>query len=118
MLIFYKLVPGQVNINFILVLNDKLLRKLLQKTKQRKATGPDCIPARILKDCSSMLAPILTISFNKSLQEGRVPEDWRHVKVTAIFKKGSRHDAANYRPVSLIPLCSKLLEHVIVSKTV
>ena len=38
--------------------------------------------------------------------------------VTAIYKKGTRHDAANYRPVSLTSLCCKLLEHVIVSKTV
>ena len=38
--------------------------------------------------------------------------------VTAIYKKGTRHDAANYRPVSLTSLCCKLLEHVMVSKTV
>ena len=94
------------------------IRKLLQKTNPRKATGPDSIPARILKDCASELAPILTIIFNKSLQEGKVPEDWRHANVTAIYKKGTRHDAANYRPVSLTSLCCKLLEHVIVSKTV
>ena len=94
------------------------IRKLLQKTNPRKATGPDSIPARILKDCASELAPILTIIFNKSLQEGKVPEDWRHANVTAIYKKGTRHDAANYRPVSLTSLYCKLLEHVIVSKTV
>ena len=47
-----------------------------------------------------------------------MPEDWRHANVTAIYKKGTRHDAANYRPESLTSLCCKLLEHVIVSKTV
>ena len=36
---------------------------------------------------------ILTIIFNQSLQEEIVPKDWRHVNVTAIFKKGTRHDA-------------------------
>ena len=92
--------------------------KLLQKTNPRKATGPESIPACILKDCASELAPILTIIFNKSLQEGKVPEDWRHANVIAIFKKGTSHDAANYRPVSLTSLCGKLLQHVIVSKTV
>ena len=94
------------------------VRKLLQKTNPRKATGPDNIPACILKDCCSELAPILTIIFNKSLQEGTVPEDWRRANVTAIYRKGTRHDAANYRPVSLTSLCCKLLEHVKVSKTV
>ena len=72
------------------------IRKLLQKTNPRKATGPDCIHARILKYCASELALILTMIFNMSLQEGRVPEDWRHANVTAIFKKATRHDAANY----------------------
>ena len=72
------------------------IRKLLQKTSPRKATGPDCILARILKDCASELAPILSIIFNKSLLEGRVPEDWRHANVTAVFKKGTRHDTSNY----------------------
>ena len=43
------------------------IRKLLQKNSPRKALGPDSIPARILKDCSSELAPILTIIFIKSL---------------------------------------------------
>ena len=94
------------------------IRKLLRKTNPRKATGPDCIPARILKDCASELAPILAMIFNKSLQEGRVPEDWRHANMTAIFKKGTRHEAANYQPVSLTSLCCKILEHVIISKTV
>ena len=94
------------------------IRKLLQKTNPRKTTGPDSIPARILKDCATEVAPIITIIFNKSLQEGKVPEDWRHATVTAIYKKGIRHDAANFRPVSLTSLCCKLLEHVIVSKTV
>ena len=47
-----------------------------------------------------------------------MPEEWRHANVTAIYKKDARHDAANYRPVSLTSMCCKLLEHVIVSNTV
>ena len=94
------------------------IRELLQKTNPRKATDPDNIPVRILKDCASELASLLTIIFNRSISEGKVPEDWRHANVTAIFKKGTRHDAASYRPVSLMSLCCKLLDHVIVSKTV
>lgn len=94
------------------------IRKMLEKTNPRKTTGPDSIPVRFMKDYASRLAPILTVIFNRSLQEGTVPDDWRHANVTAIFKKGSRHDAANYRPVSLTSLCCKLLEHVIESNTV
>ena len=91
---------------------------MLFKMNPRKATGPDSIPARILNDFAIEIAPIPTVIYNKSLQEGTVPDDWRHANVTAINKKGARHDAANYRPVSLSSLCCKLLEHAIVSNTV
>ena len=73
------------------------------------------IPTRLLKECSKDLAPILTTIFNKSLQTGRVPNDWKKANVLAIFKKGQRYDLANYRLVSLTCLCCKLLEHVFVS---
>ena len=89
--------------------------KLLQKRNPRKATGPDMIPARMLKECSEDLAPILAIVINKSIQTGQVPDDLKKANVSAIFKKGQRYDPANYRPVSLTCLCCKILEHIIVS---
>ena len=77
--------------------------------------SPDMIPARILRECSDELAPILTIVFNRTLQTGCVPEDWKQANVSAVFKKGQRYDPANYRPVSLTCLCCKMLEHIITS---
>ena len=91
------------------------VKKLLHRSNPGKASGPDLIPARLLKECSKDLAPILTTIFNKSLQTGSVPTDWKKANVSAIFKKGQRYDPANYRPVSLTCLCCKLLEHVVVS---
>ena len=91
------------------------VEKLLHRSNPGKASGPDLIPARLLKECSEDLAPILTTIFNKSLQTGSVPTDWKKANVSAIFKRGQRYDPANYRPVSLTCLCCKLLEHVVVS---
>ena len=91
------------------------VRKLLQKSNPRKATGPDMIPARLLKECAEELAPILAIIYSKSLQTGKVPDDWKKANVSAVFKKGQLYDPANYRPVSLTCLCCKILEHIIVS---
>ena len=91
------------------------MKRLLQKTNPQKASGPDMIPARLLKECAEDLAPILTIIFSKSLQTGIVPDDWKTANVSAVFKKGQRYDPANYRPVSLTCLCCKMLEHIIVS---
>ena len=91
--------------------------KLLKKINPNKASGPDMIPARILKDLAEELAPFLTEIFQRSLADGEVPMDWRSANVTAIFKKGDRFKASNYRPVSLTSLCCKLQEHIIVSNT-
>ena len=71
--------------------------------------------AKVLKECSSEIAPILSLIYNESLAQGTVPDDWRQANVAPIFKKGEKNDAANYRPVSLTCICCKTLEHVIVS---
>ena len=81
-----------------------------------KAPGPDGLTARVLKECSSEIAPILACIYNESLAQGAVPDDWRQANVAPVFKKGEKYDAANYRPVSLTCICCKTLEHIIVSK--
>ena len=66
--------------------------KLLRKSNTRKATGPDNIPTRLRPDYD--LAPILTLIFQASANEGKVPCDWPQANVSAIFKKGFRQDPA------------------------
>ena len=56
---------------------DEGVRKLLQKSNPGKASGPDMLLARFLKECSEELSPILTTIFNKSLQTGTVPDEWK-----------------------------------------
>ena len=86
--------------------------KLLNILKIHKASLPDGLSARVLKEYSSEIALILALIYNESLAQGTVPDDWRQVNVAPIFKK---YDAANYRPVSLTCICCKTLEHIIVS---
>ena len=102
------------DMNNITVTVEGILR-LLQKVNPHKATGPDQIPAKLLNECAQELAPLLTRFFNKTLEEGCLPDDWKRANVTAVFKKGDRHTAANYRPVSLTSICCKIQEHVITS---
>ena len=80
-----------------------------------KATGPDGISARILKEFAPELSPLLTNIFNKSIQEGEVPKDWRQANVIPVFKKGEKYIASNYRPVSLTCICCKIFEHIVVT---
>ena len=70
--------------------------KLLNNLKIHKAPGPDGLSARVLKECSSEIAPILALIYNETLAQGTVPDDWRQVNVAPIFKKGEKYDAANY----------------------
>ena len=53
--------------------------------------------------------------FNESLARGDVPDEWRQANVSPVFKKGEKYDAANYRTASLTCICSKTLEHILVS---
>ena len=87
--------------------------KLLSDLNPHKASGPDGIPARILKVAAEEIAPALTIIFQKSLETGDIPSPWLRANITPLFKKGDRTDASNYRPVSLTSICSKVLEHII-----
>lgn len=87
--------------------------KLLAQLKPHKATGPDCIPAFILRAAAHELAPILTLIYQRSLDTGVVPDDWRNAWIVPVYKKGEKHIAANYRPVSLTSITCKILEHII-----
>ena len=89
------------------------VEKLLRNIKVSKATGPDNIPNRMLQECSKELAPSLQMIFQLSLDTGTLPPDWTNANVSPIFKKGDRHLAENYRPVSLTSVTSKLLEHIV-----
>ena len=91
------------------------VEKLLRGINPSKASGPDLVPCRFLKELAAELAPILTQFFQQSLREGQIPDDWKKAIVAPVFKKGSKNLAENYRPVSLTCVCCKLLEHIICS---
>ena len=51
--------------------------------------------------------------FTRSLEEGKLPPEWKKAKVTAVYKKGSKQDPGNYRPISLTSVVGKLMEKCI-----
>ena len=85
----------------------------LSELDTSKASGPDKIPARLLKKCSEQIAPSLCSLFNHSLNIGQIPRDWKSTDVTPTHKKDSKEDAKNYRPISLLPIVSKVLERCV-----
>ena len=67
---------------------------------------------------ADILAGPLAIIYNRLLEEGMVPNIWRMANVCPIFKKGSKGDPANYRPVSLTCVVGKVMESLIRDKIV
>ena len=94
----------------------KGIEKLLAELNPHKAAGPDAIRPLVLKELRRTIAPALCTIFSRSYKTGQVPGDWRTANIAPIFKKGCRNTAANYRPVSLTCICSKLMEHIMVSQ--
>ena len=89
----------------------------LLKLNTNKASGPDEIPARILKETAVSIAPIISSLYQQSIDTGSLPEEWTHALVTAVYKKGKKSDPLNYRPISLTCLLVKVLEHIVLSHT-
>jgi hypothetical protein len=94
------------------------VRKLLRDINPHKASGPDKISSQFLKESADELAPALTHIFQQSINQGRIPSDWRNALITPLFKKGDKSQPANYRPISLTSVCCKLLEHIIHSNII
>jgi hypothetical protein len=96
-----------------IIIRPEGVEKLLKQLNPSKASGPDGIPNRILKECSKQLAPGLASIYQKSINTGSFPSNWLNANSTCLFKNGDKHAAENYRPVSLTSVPCKLLEHII-----
>jgi hypothetical protein len=89
------------------------VKKKLDKLKISKSPGPDGIHPRVLKEVSMSLCTPLSIIFETSNKTGLLPEDWKCANITAIYKKGHKKVAGNYRPISLTSFVCKLMETLV-----
>ena len=85
----------------------------LQTLKTNKAIGLDKISARLLKDSADIIAPSLKALINKSFPEGKFPKNWKSAKVVALFKSVDKSNCDNYRPISILPTISKIIERAV-----
>ena len=87
--------------------------KKLKALDSAKSSGPDGMHPMLLKEVSEEIGQFLTLLFRKSLEEGKLPDAWKQGNITPIFKKGSRHEPSNYRPISLTSVVGKVMEKFI-----
>ena len=93
-----------------LLCSESEVSDLLASLDVSKSSGHDGISARMLKSTAYSIAPSLTKLFNLSLQLNAIPSSWKKALVVPVPKNTGLTDPANYRPISLLPVVSKVLE--------
>ena len=91
----------------------KSVQEMLNSLLTGKATGLGNISAKLLKVASPVIAESLCVIFNKSVETGIFPTEWKKAKVFPVHKKDDKSDPNNYRPISVLPTIAKLLERLI-----
>jgi hypothetical protein len=92
------------------------IQRKIRKLRKDAASGPDMLSPRLLQQLENSFLRPLSIIFNMSLESGTEPTARKTATVTPIFKKGTKGDPGNYRPVSLTSVPCKILESIIKDK--
>ena len=87
--------------------------KIISRLDPNKAHGHDMLSIRMIKLCGNSICKPLSIIFKDCLSEGKFPHEWKKANVTPVHKKGNKQSLENYRPISLLPICSKMFERLI-----
>ena len=88
------------------------IEKLLKQLNPTKASGPEDISPRVLKEVATEIVPSLTLIYKASLKSGIVPKDRKAAQVAPVLKKGESHKPNIYRPISLTSIHCKLMGYV------
>ena len=97
----------------------KMVKKVIMNLDLSKASGPDCIPVVVLKNCEPELSYILAELFNKCLKESCFPDCCKVSWVVPVFKNvGEKSIAKNYHPVSLLSVISNVFEKLVNNRIV
>lgn len=94
-----ELMEEEVEKNMIITLEE--VKKVLQDIKPGKSPGPDQISNDMLRTGKEQIAPILSEIFTDVLNSGEIPSQWKVSSIILLFKKGSRENMGNYRPITL-----------------
>ena len=87
--------------------------KIIKNLNSAKAHGWDGISIRIIKLYGQTITISLIIIFRKAILTGIYPENWKKGNIVPVHKKESKNLTKNYRPISLLPIFSKIFEQLI-----
>ena len=89
------------------------IKQIIKGIKTSRSNGHDGISSELLKLISNDIADSITLIINQSLKSGIFPNQLKIAKVTPIYKKDDKKIITNYRPISVLPVVSKVFETVI-----
>ena len=92
------------------------ITKIISYLDPNKAHGHDMPSIRMIKLCGKSICKPLSITFNGYLNEGKFPREWKKANVVPVHKKRNKQSLKNYRPISLLPICSKIFERPLFSE--
>ena len=92
------------------------ITKIISNLKTKTSQGDDNISTKLLKLTSNITSNAIAHITNLSINQGIVPDKLKIAKVIPIFKKNERHEAGNYRPISLLSIINKIMEKVVYSR--
>lgn len=78
--------------------------------------GHDDVDVAVVKGCVDEVSPYLVHIINKSFSSGIFPNRLKIARVTPVFKKGDKSFITNYRPISILPIFSKIFEKIVAKK--
>ena len=83
---------------------------IISSLDYNKAVGINSIPIKMLKLAKEQIAEHLCFIYNLSFTTGIFPDSLKVAKVTPVYKKGSKLECANYRPITLLSNLDKIIE--------
>ena len=94
------------------------IEKIIAELKNTKSTGMDYVNTWVIKLIAKEMLPAITHIVNLSISKQQFPQSWKMAKVVPLLKKGDPLQPKNYRPVSLLPIFSKILEKAVFTQLV